>query len=267
MDPRTFEKFRELIYAKSGIHLAPEKATLVASRISKRMRALEIDTPGHYFDYVVEDRSGQELVQLLDAISTNFTSFYREPVHIELMAKLLSEWAARGQRRFRLWSAASSSGEEPYTMGIAALEALAAYPGCDLKILATDISTRMLERCMAGVYDEERVKPVPRMLMQKYFDREDRDGGSYYRVNDLLRRVLVFRRFNLSETPFKLKGPLDIVFCRNVMIYFDNTVRTRLVNEVHRILKPGGYLMIGHSESLNGLPTPLESVRPAVYMK
>jgi chemotaxis protein methyltransferase CheR len=267
VDAKTFEKFRELIYTKSGIHLAPEKATLVASRIGKRMRTLNLATPGDYFDHVVRDRTGDELVQMLDAISTNFTSFYREPVHIEIMAGLLREWAAGGQRRFRLWSAASSSGEEPYTMGIAALEALAPWPGCDLRILATDISTRMLSRCLEGVYDDERVKPVPRALIQKYFNRLDDDGEPRYQVGAALRNVLVFRRFNLSETPYKLHGPLDIVFCRNVMIYFDNDVRSRLVGEVHRILKPGGYFMIGHSESLNGIPTPLRSLRPAVYVK
>lgn len=265
MDPKTFEKFRTLVYDKSGIALGDQKVALVSARIAKRMRALHIESAEAYYDTVMRDTSGGELVQLIDAISTNYTNFFREPVHFEMLAKLLTKWKADGQHRFRIWCAAASTGEEPYTLAMTLCEALGS--GVDAKILATDISTRVLHKCRQGVYDAQRVAAVDRAMLYKYFDQVRDNGQFVYSVGEALRSLVTFRRLNLSTPPFPMQGPFDAVFCRNVMIYFDNHVRGRLVNEIYRLLKWGGYLMIGHAESLTGLDTPFKTVRPSVYMK
>lgn len=266
MNRRTFERFRELVYEKSGISLGAQKEALVSARVGKRMRALDIADFDAYFDYVVRDESGQELVELIDAISTNVTSFYREAQHFDLLTSLLTKWKESGQRRFRIWSAASSTGEEPYTIAITVAECLN-ETGMDVKILATDISTRVLAKCQLGVYDAQKVESVPAALRDRYFDRIQENRQTLYCAKDRLKRLLMFRRLNLATPPFPMRGPLDVVFCRNVMIYFDNHVRSRLLEEIYRLLKPGGYLMVGHAESLTGLVSAFKTVRPSVYIK
>jgi chemotaxis protein methyltransferase CheR len=262
MKPQTFEKFKNLIYQKSGITLGPHKVALVSSRIAKRMRALKIDNHEQYLKFVVNDSTSDELVHLLDSISTNVTSFFREDAHFQFLGDLVREWDIRNKARFRIWCAASSTGEEPYTIAISVLEALGA-PHPDFKILATDISTRVLDAARQGEYSANKLEPVPRTIRDKYFDR----SPNGYRIKESVRRLISFNRLNLSEPPFPMKGPMDIVFCRNVMIYFDNAVRSRLLQDVHRLLKPGGYLLIGHSENLTGLNARFNVVKPAVYIK
>lgn len=267
MDTRTFNNFRKLIYEKSGITLNESKEAMVSARVAKRMRALGLTKHKDYFNHVIKDEGGQEIVYLLDAISTNLTSFFREPEHFALMEELMRKWVAQGQRRFRFWSAASSSGEEPYCMAITLLEAVG-NKNPDIKILATDISTQILKKAQEGIYKEERLEKVSKTLITRYFSRHYQgDNGICYQVRDELKRLIVFRRLNLSKPPFPMRGPLDAVFCRNVMIYFDNSVRARLLNEITRLLKPGGYLMVGHAESLAGMLTNLKNVRPSVYVK
>lgn len=266
MDKRVFNAFCKIVYDKSGISLNEGKESLVAARIGKRMRVLGLDDPKEYLKRVQNDASDEEIVQLLDNISTNVTSFFREPAHFDLMRSLLRQWQAAGQRRFRFWSAACSSGEEPYTMAMVIAEELGL--SADARVLATDISTRILGKCLEGAYAQKLVTPVKKELLDRYFSQEaDLGGGPRYRVVPTLKRMVLFKRLNLSAPPFPMKGPLDIVFCRNVMIYFDNIIRTRLVNEIYRLLKPGGYLFIGHAESLTGLDTKFVGVQPAVYIK
>lgn len=266
MERRTFEQFRALIYEKSGISLGSQKVALVSARVGKRMRALDISSYADYLEYVKADDSGNELVQLLDAISTNVTSFFREPRHFEFLSEVLARWQAEGQRRFRLWSAASSTGEEPYTIAITILESLQMH-GLDVRILATDISTRVLEACLRGEYAPAKLDPVSGQLRERYFKREGGRTDGVYRVSDRLKSMVTFRRLNLSTPPYPMKGPMDVIFCRNVMIYFDDAIRQRLVSELYRLLKPGGYLMIGHSESLTSVQSKFRIVRPAIYQK
>ena len=266
MKPRTFDQFKDLVYRKSGITLGPQKVALVSARIAKRMRALGLDSHEAYFRFVIEDDATGELVHLLDSISTNVTSFFREPVHFEILGSLVRDWKVQSQPKFRIWCAASSTGEEPYTLAMTVLEALGGYHP-DFRVLATDISTRVLETARKGVYGASKVEPVPRPVLQKYFEKIENGPDSNYRVNDDIKRLVSFNRLNLSEPPFPMRGPFDVVFCRNVMIYFDTEVRRRLVLEICRLLKPGGYLMIGHSESLSGIASPVTLVQPAVYRK
>lgn len=265
LDRATFERIRDIVYARSGIVLKDDKATLVAGRLGRRLRELGIATPREYLGYLEADQSGNELTHLLDAMSTNVTCFFREPDHFEFVSQLHARWAAAGQRRFRYWCAAASSGEEPYTLGMT-LHALAGT-GHDLRILATDISTAILERAMSGVYSDRAASEIPPPLLARYFKREVLPVETRYVVGDELRQMIIFRHLNLTHLPFKLSGPLDLIMCRNVMIYFDHELRSRLVKEFTRLLKPGGCLIISHSESLVGTNCELKMLRPSLYIK
>lgn len=266
LDHKTFRQFAELIYREAGIHLAEHKHSLVSARLGKRMRALKISDYDEYYAYVQNDVSQAELSALLDAISTNVTYFYREPDHFETLASVVRRWQQEGQRRFRLWCAAASTGEEPYTIALTLAETLDELR--DVKILATDISTSVLGIAKKGAYDVKKLEKISRKRVDKYFTPAGGAGGSRtYRVSHPIRNMVHFAWLNLSSPPFPMKGPLDVIFCRNVMIYFDKEVRQRLTNEMYRLLRPGGYLMVGHAESLSGLASHFKPVRPSVYIK
>jgi len=265
IDHKTFQEFADLIYDKAGIQLGPHKKALVTSRLAKRMRKLGIQDFRSYYEYINQDQTQNELVELLDAISTNVTQFYREPRHFEILEDLAQKWERSGQQRFRIWCAAASSGEEPYTIAISLLESL--RDTRDTKILATDISTQVLERARKGIYEKKRLQKVPQQMIRKYFRKVPGGEEESYQVADPVRDMIQFKRLNLATPPFPLRGPLDAIFCRNVMIYFDNTVRKHLLDEMYRVLKPGGYLMVGHAESLSGMLSHFKSVEPSVYVK
>jgi len=267
MDVASFNRLRELAYDEAGIDLSDEKKALVAARVETRLRALKLRDARSYVDFLLGDDSGAELVAFLDAISTNFTSFFREPKHFEELDEFVKKRLEQGQLRFRFWSAASSSGEEPWTMAMTLAEGFSGKP-VDWKLLGTDISTRMLKVADGGVYRRVQVDPVPAFLRARYFTHRFGTHDSpddRFTVVDRLRQHVAFRRMNLATPPFPLKGPLDVVFCRNVMIYFDVAVRQRLLDEIGRLLAPGGMLFISHTETLNGIRTPLQLVRPSVY--
>ncbi len=257
------DRFRELVYEVSGIHLGANKEALVSTRISKRMRVLNLSTPEAYLAHVEQNNDG-EVVQLIDAIATNVTSFFREADHFAFLSEVCRQWHAGGQRRFRLWSAASSSGEEPYSIAMTMLDTVGTE--CDTRILATDISTKILNQAVEGVYDARRVAGCSRDLVMRHFQK-DVNGAVHFSVRSAVRQLCTFRLLNLARPPFPMRGPLDVVFCRNVMIYFDNRVRTALLREIHRLLKPGGYLLVGHAESMTGLDHEFRAVRPSIYRK
>lgn len=266
MDQRLYDKFRSLVYEQSGINLGSEKQALVCARVGKRMRALGIQDHKEYYNCVLEDDTGRELISLLDVISTNVTNFFREEKHFVLLDKLLRQWGDEGQTRFRIWSAACSTGEEPYTIAMTAREALGSRLS-DTKILATDISTSVLEKAVRGEYNESKLEKIPPHLLKRYLTKVRNSKENCYQVKDTLRSLITFGRLNLSVHPYPLKGPLDVVFCRNVMIYFDNEVRKEVLDNIYQLLKPGGYLMVGHAESLTGLVSEFKSVMPSVYIK
>jgi len=268
METALFKRFCELTYEKSGITLKPGKEALVEARVAKRQRALRIGSQKAYLEYLESDDSGEELVSFLDAISTNYTHFFREKSHFEVLTKETESWLLQGAARIRIWCAASSTGEEPYSLIVTMLEALSGAD-VDFKLLATDISTRVLEKASAGVYTPEQLSPIGKPLRLKYFNRiGKRDSeGEAYEIKPEARRRVVFKRLNLSTPPFPMAGPLDAVFCRNVMIYFDQAVRQGLVSEIERLLKPGGLLCIGHSETLTGIRSTLKLEQPSVYRK
>lgn len=266
MDRRIFDRLRSIIYEKSGIALHDGKEALVSARIRKRMRVLGIQDYREYLRRVSDDEDGTETVGLIDAISTNVTSFFREPAHFEFLGRKMTDWLDAGQTRFRFWSAACSSGEEPYSIAMTLLEAVNGR-GVDLRILATDISTQALAKCTRGMYDDQRMMPVPALWRNKYFDRLKDDDGVSYVVNGTLATPILFRWFNLTAVPYPMSGPMDAIFCRNVLIYFDQATRKRLLDEMYRLLKKGGYLMVGHAESLTGMISAFKPLRPSVYLK
>ncbi len=268
MTPHLFKRFCSIAYDRAGIHLQDGKQALVAARVAKRMRVLGVATEQQYLDYLEGDQTGAELVGFLDAISTNFTSFFREPEHFDLLADLVQRRAAQGRRTLRFWSAASSTGQEPYSMAMTVAESLQST-AVDWRLLATDISTRVLDQAKAAVYEQTALANVPRGMRARYFVAVEpaQKGSETLQVHPTLRSRVVFKRLNLSQPPFPMQGPLDAVFCRNVMIYFDQAVRQRLVAEIERLLAPDGLLCIGHAETLTGLTTGFRALSPSVYVK
>lgn len=268
MDKKIFNKIREIVYEKSGISLNEGKEALVSARVGKRMRQLGLAEYRDYLSYLEKDTTGQELVFMIDAISTNVTSFFREDKHFEFLSKTLQKWFEGGQKKLRIWSAASSTGEEPYSIAMTIYDLIQQY-GVDTKILATDISTKVLSKCLEGIYTEDKLQSVNSRMRERFFEKyTEEDGERVYKVRDTLKKLITFSRINLSKPPFPMQGPFDVVFCRNVMIYFDNIVRRNLLTDIIRLLRPGGYLMVGHAESLTGIMlSGVKGVMPAVYMK
>jgi chemotaxis protein methyltransferase CheR len=266
MDQQTFNKFREIAYANSGIALNDTKEAMVSARIAKRMRTIGIETHQQYLHFLLHEESGSEITHFLDVISTNVTSFFRERSHFEFLAKNVDQWLTQGKTIIRIWCAAASTGEEPYSIAMTLLET-AGCRNINMRILATDISTSALIRAQNGVYSSSALDSVPKLYKKRFFVRQKQNNDVVYRTTDLLRNMIVFRRLNLSKPPFPMTGRLDIVFCRNVMIYFDNSVRTRLVNEIYRLLNPSGYLLTGHAEGLTSIKTELRCIEPSIYQK
>ncbi len=264
MESVHFNKFRTLVHELTGIHLADNKEALVVARISKRMRTLNLQDYGEYYKYVLADRSGEELTELVNAISTNVTQFFREPRHFELLAAWIRAWDKAGQRSIRIWSAASSTGEEPYTIAMTILENLT-HP-TQVEILASDISTKVLNTARSGIYRQKDVEKVPHDLLRKYF-QVGGEQDELYRVKQELRDLVRYYQINLSTPPYPIPGQLDVIFCKNVMIYFTDDLRRLIVEQFQSMLRPGGYLVVGMAESLSAAKHDLKPIEPSVYQK
>jgi len=261
-----FLRFRKLIYDESGITLSDQKQTLLASRLSKRLRDLGLATFTEYYERVTGDLTKEEFTRMLDLISTNKTDFFREPKHFDyLRERILPE--LEKDKRIRIWSSACSTGEEPYTIAMTLYEGVADPQRWDFKILASDLSTRVLAKAATGLYEAERVRDVPSEVVKRHFLRGRGDSEGLLKVKPHLASMIQFRRLNLMDDRFPIKNPLDLIFCRNVMIYFDRPTQEQLVNKFYRYLKPGGHLFIGHSESLQWVEHPFKVMGPTIYRK
>lgn len=274
MSDRDFRRFRDLIYEECKIKLIPAKKTMLTSRLRKRLRALNMDSFGQYYDYVsiVKDHA-DELVHMLDAVSTNKTDFFREPKHFNYLIKEALPGMVRcGRwkpgRMLNVWSAGCSSGEEPYTIAMVLAQFAAWNQTGDFSILATDISTRVLDIAAKGIYPQSATEPVPPALKHRYMMRGKGSRKGSCRVVPELRHRVQFRRVNLNKgKDFGIRIQMDIIFCRNVIIYFDRETQKRLFEKIYTQLVPGGYLFIGHSETLNGINDRFESMAVATYKK
>ncbi len=258
--------FQNLLHDKTGIVLGDSKRALVESRVTQRLRALNMESFPAYLNFLANDKSGDEMIQLIDVISTNITRFFREADHFDLLQTEMDKWATQGKTRMRIWSAACSTGEEPYTIAMS-VDELVKKHRLDFKILATDISTRVLAHAKAGVYEEDRLANIPDNLKNRYFRRQSGSGPARYAVSEQLKNMMIFHRLNFTVFPYPIKGIFDVIFCRNAMIYFDRDLRTRMVREFARLLRPGGILMIGHAETLIGLENQYRTIKPSVYLR
>lgn len=258
--------FQKILHEQAGIVLSDAKRALVESRVTQRLRALQMDSFSTYLRHLASDQSGDELVHLIDVISTNITNFYREPDHFEILDRTLGEWTDRGLRKVRIWSAACSTGEEPYTIAMTVHRHIMEH-NLDLKILATDISTRVLARAQAGVYDADRLVKVPEDMKARYFRPSVTGGTGKFEIASQLKELMMFRRLNFTVFPYPIRGIFDVIFCRNAMIYFDRDLRQKMVLEFARLLKPGGLLMIGHAETLIGMEKKYRTIKPSVYLR
>ncbi len=268
-----YEFIRKLVYDRSRINLGPDKRELVTARLNKRLRATNIPTITDYCNYIKSGKDEDELCHLIDAISTNHTYFFREKEHFDyLTGHVLPEMAKRRESErwpaFLAWSAACSSGEEPYTIAITLAEFMRKIPAhWTWKLEATDISHRILDKAKTGVYREDTVSKVPKEMLLTYFQKGFGPQEGNYRVRPNIGEMISFRQLNLLEGEPPGKDLFHVIFCRNVMIYFDHPTQEQLVNRLSRRLLPGGYLMVGHSESLTAIRHDLQMVRPAIYRK
>jgi chemotaxis protein methyltransferase CheR len=265
-----FEKISRLVYDHCGINLHEGKKELVKARLSKRLREGEFKSFGDYYQYVITPQGTDELVTMIDSLSTNLTSFFREESHFVKLRQILpvihaSSGGIKPARGLRIWSAGCSTGEEPYSLAITIRECI--HNGStDVQITATDISTRVLHAAAKGTFLHEKLSNIPTAILKKYFQLGHGQWEGHCRVKKEIRGMVQFMRFNLMETP-PSNFRFDIIFCRNVMIYFDKETQASLVNRFYNCLNKGGYLFIGHSESLTGISHDFKYEEPSIYRK
>jgi len=276
MDVMTDEHFLRLsqfIQDLCGIKLPYAKKSMLEGRLRKRLRALSFDSFEDYCKYLFSPKGTEtEYVHMIDVVTTNKTDFFREPAHFEYLSikaipELLSKGLAGARRGLNVWSAACSTGEEPYTLAMVLSEFAERCAGFRFSILATDISTHVLQKANSATYDSDRVDPIPMTLRRKYLLRSKNKEKGLVRIAPELRELVRFQRLNLMDEDYGIREPMGIVFCRNVLIYFDRETQERILNRLARQLVSGGFLFVGHSESLLGLDLPLVQSVPTVYRK
>jgi len=260
---REFDQITEFAFQKCGIDLRNGKQQLVQARVGKKIREGQFASFQEYYRHVENDQTGNGLIALIDALTTNFTSFLREATHFDLLRKTILPGITGP---IRIWSAACSTGEEPFTIAFSLLDELGAAGPNRIRILASDLSNSVLEVAGRGTYVAERFAECPQDWLRKYLLRGSGSSEGWYRVKPSIRSLIEFRRLNLMET-FRPPQLFHVIFCRNVMIYFDKATQEQVVNRLAGCLEPGGYLLIGHSESLTGLKHPYNYIKPAVYRK
>jgi chemotaxis protein methyltransferase CheR len=260
-----YEKISRLAHEHFGLDLRESKQGMVAARLGKKVRELGLASFQRYYDYVKADRSGTALAGMVDLLTTNHTSFFREPRHFDFLRKTIFP-LLRPRPWIHIWSAACSSGEEPYSIAMSLLEAAPREAAATVRIKATDISTRVLDKASRGVYSEERVAEIPPVLRQRYLLKTKEESAPSFRFKSEVRSMIGFERLNLlGRLPEGYR--CSVIFCRNIMIYFDKPTQQTLVERLSECLEDGGYLLIGHSESLNNIAHGLDYVCPATYRK
>jgi chemotaxis protein methyltransferase CheR len=269
LSQRDFRLFQRLVYREAGIHLSDVKRVLVEGRLSRRLRELDLDFRGYY---ALVERDDQERIRLVDAISTNETHFFREPRQFEFLERVVyPEWEARAAaskmpRRVRVWSAACSTGEEPYSVAMSFLARFPPETGWQIEILATDISTRVLERARAGLYDLDKSKEIPARFLKAFMLKGKGPQEGRMKAGPEIRSLVRFSRVNLNAESLAVAGPFDLILCRNVLIYFDAPSKARVLDRLLERLDGQGHLLLGHAEAMVGMNARTRSVGPTVYV-
>jgi chemotaxis protein methyltransferase CheR len=273
VSPALFDKFQKLIYSETGIWLGSSKTALLCGRLFRRLRALGISSLESYYECVAQPHQHEERAQMIDAITTNETRFFREPRQFEFMVqKVFPRWQADAEhglraKRVRIWSAGCSSGEEPYTVAMLLAQHLPAQEGWDVRLLATDISNRVLEKARKGVYPLAKAAELPSDLLHSFMLRGMgvRDGEMKVKVE--IQEMIDFQRLNLDQETNLVESPFDAIFCRNVLIYFDAASKSRVLARLSHHLIANGLLFVGHAENLSSMSSQLRSLEPTIYTR
>ncbi len=267
--PEEFDLFRRYIYEKVGISLSEQKTTLVKGRLNKRLNQLNLPSFRAYYEYLIHDESGEELTLFVSAIATNVTSFFREGAQWKWLEEYLPALvASKRDKKLRIWSAGCSSGEEPYTILMFLQHHLKDFESWDIKILATDISAKVLTKAIAAEYEAKSVESLSKEIVHRAFDKVRTEKGEMsYQVAPHLREKVMFRLYNLVTDPFFFKNKFDMIFCRNVMIYFDDTTRHDLIGRFSTLLPKGAPLFLGSSESLTSHRETLKLLGSSIYQR
>lgn len=271
LSERDYHNFRDLIYQRSGITLHQGKKELLKARLSKYLRGSRFRSLQEYYRYLIDKDDGDECVHLLDSVSTNLTYFFREPKHFAFLRNtavpnLLGLPRVLQEKRICIWSAGCSSGEEAFSIAISLVEHLGKTHPLDIRILGTDLSTKVLEKARRAIFPQEKLRNISQEVKRRYFQMGVKNWGGYYRLKPFVRKMIRFERLNLID-PFPSGLSFNIIFCRNVMIYFDKSIQEQIINKFYRILAPKGYLFIGHAESLAGTRHPFKYIQPSIYQK
>jgi chemotaxis protein methyltransferase CheR len=270
MSDSTFRRFSSFIYNELGIKMPDTKKVMLESRLQKRLKDLGYTNFDEYLDFVFSP-TGQEteLIHMMDVVTTNKTDFFREPTHYDFLKSFVLPEFKQNNRgaKLNVWSAGCSSGEEPYTLAMVFNDAMEENLLFDYSIFATDISTRILQRAIDAVYHISRTQGIPRNVMQKYFLKSKNPDIKTVRIIPQLRNKIVFDRLNFMDDYYNVNQQFDIIFCRNVLIYFDRETQEKVINKLCTKLKQGGYFFFGHSESITGINVPLEHIKPTIFRK
>ncbi|MEN6615864.1 MAG: protein-glutamate O-methyltransferase [Syntrophorhabdus sp.] len=273
LSSRLFEDLRQFIYTEVGINITPVKKVMLEGRLHKRLRMLGMATFEQYRDYLFSDEGrSAELVCMIDEVTTNKTDFFREPAHFRFLVSDVLPGLVRVEKysatkKLTIWSAGCSSGEEPYTIAMVVKDFMEEYGDQSFQVIGTDISRRVLEKGLKAIYTEDKICAIPEPICRKYLLRSKSRGSGLYRISPEIRSRVVFRRLNFMDCDFGFREKLDVIFCRNVIIYFDKTVQERLLKKFCECTKKGGYIFMGHSETLFGMDLPLVQVSPTVYRR
>ncbi len=270
---KDFSRFSQLIYDVCGIKMPPHKQSMLEARLRKRLRFLGLSSYEAYREYLFsQDGMVEELTSMIDVVTTNKTDFFREPRHFDFLIEtalpaMIPLTGAGIDRPLRLWSAGCSTGEEPYTLAMFLEEFVWGNKRINYQIMGTDISTQVLEKAVLGIYHRDKIEPVPENFRKKYILKSRDKDAPQVRIIPEIRAKIKFKRLNFMDEKFNVEERQDIIFCRNVIIYFDRQTQERFLARLCSCLLPGGYLFMGHSETLSGMPLPLKQLAPAVYMK
>lgn len=269
MGDKDFEKLSRLIYSDYGIKMPITKKTMLEGRLRKRLHFNNMSSYEEYCDYLFSSEGMEkELIHMIDVVSTNKTDFFREPAHFSyLQEELLPDFKQENKGPLRIWTAAASTGEEPYTIAITIEEFFKERRAFDYSIYCTDISTQVLQKGVLGIYENQRVANIPIDIKRKYFLKSKDPSNPKVRVIPELRKKCTFDRLNLMDKRYNTPTDYDIIFCRNVLIYFDKPTQEEVINKLCSRLKPGGYLFLGHSESITGIDAPLKTIKPTIYKR